>query len=119
MPADRSTLRQGVRALNLLNDMNNWGLPKRLLAETDMFAIDHTSELYAHMNANYVRIGELPDFDHYGRMLEAVKPRRLLYLHGPGAIARGRNFEGVALGDQGQGADSVDLSAGLWRDRLG
>ena len=65
-------LRQGVRALNLLNDMNNWGLPKRLLAETDMFAIDHTSELYAHMNANYVRIGELPDFDHYGRMLDAV-----------------------------------------------
>ncbi|MBI4622167.1 MAG: hypothetical protein HY736_02965, partial [Verrucomicrobia bacterium] len=49
-----------------------WGLPKRLLAETDMFAIDHTSELYAHMNAAYVRIDELPDFDHYGRMLEAV-----------------------------------------------
>ena len=72
MPADRSTLRQGVRALNLLNDMNNWGLPKRLLAETDMFAIDHTSELYAHMNANYVQIGDLPDFDHYGRMLDAV-----------------------------------------------
>ncbi len=73
MPADRSTLRQGIRALNLLNDMNNWGLPKRLLAETDMFAIDHTSEIYAHMNANYVRIGELPDFDHYGRMLDAVR----------------------------------------------
>lgn len=72
-PADRSTLRQGVRALNLLNDMNNWGLPKTLLAETDMFAIDHTSELYAHMNANYVRIGALPDFDHYGRILEAVE----------------------------------------------
>ena len=45
---------------------------RRLLAETDMFAIDHTSELYAHMNANYVRIGALPDFDNYGRMLEAV-----------------------------------------------
>jgi hypothetical protein len=72
MPADRSTLRQGIRALNLLNDMNNWGLAKSLLAETDMFAIDHTSELYAHMNANYVRIGQLPDFDHYGRMLDAV-----------------------------------------------
>jgi hypothetical protein len=38
-----------------------------------MFAIDHTSELYAHMNANYVRIGELPDFDNYGRLLDAVK----------------------------------------------
>lgn len=72
MPADRSTLRQGVRAFKLLDDMNNWGLPKRLLAETDMFALDDTSELYAHMNANYVRIGELPDFDHYGSMLDAV-----------------------------------------------
>jgi hypothetical protein len=73
MPADLSSTRQGVRALNLLNDMNNWGLPKRLLAETDMFAIDHTSEIYAHMNANYVRIGELPSFDNYGRMLDAVR----------------------------------------------
>src|SRR5260370_30619990 len=72
MPADLSTVRQGVRALNLLDDMNNWGLPKRLLAETDMFAIDHTSELYTHMNANYVRIGELPNFANYCRMLEAV-----------------------------------------------
>ena len=72
MPADRSQIRQGIRALNLLNDMSNWSSPKRLLAETDMFAIDHTSELYAHMNANYVRIGQLPDFDHYDRMLEAL-----------------------------------------------
>src|SRR3954454_9380944 len=53
--------------------MSNWGVPKRLLAETDMFAIDHTSELYAHMSANYVRLGELPDFDHYGRLLDAVQ----------------------------------------------
>jgi hypothetical protein len=72
MPADRSTLRQGIRALNLLDDMNNWGQSKRLLAETDMFAIDHTSELYAHMNANYVHIADLPDFDHYGAVLDAV-----------------------------------------------
>jgi hypothetical protein len=44
-----------------------------LLAETDMFYIDHTSELYSHMNANYVRIGELPEFDQYGRMLDVVR----------------------------------------------
>jgi len=37
MPADPSSLRQGVRALRLLDDMNNWGLSKRLIAETDMF----------------------------------------------------------------------------------
>jgi hypothetical protein len=38
-----------------------------------MFAIDHTSEIYAHMNANYVRMSELPDFDHYGRLLDAIQ----------------------------------------------
>ena len=73
MPSDPSSPRQGVRALRLLDDMNNWGLPKRLVAETDMFHIDQSHELYTHMNANYVRIGELPDFDHYGGMLDALR----------------------------------------------
>lgn len=73
MPADPSQTRQGLRALRLLDDMNNWGLSKRVIAETDMFHIEHTHELYAHMNANYVRMPELPDFDNYGRMLDAVR----------------------------------------------
>jgi hypothetical protein len=73
MPNDPSSTRQGVRALKLLDDMNNWGLPKRLLAETDMFHIESSHELYTHMNANYVRIRELPAFDNYGQMLDAVR----------------------------------------------
>jgi len=73
MPADLSTLRMGLRALNLMDDMNNWGFAKRLLPEVDMFQLDHTHELYAHMNAAYVRLGELPAFDNYGRILEAVQ----------------------------------------------
>jgi hypothetical protein len=73
MPMDPSSTRQGLRATKLLDDMNNWGMAKRLLAETDMFHIEQSHELYAHMNANYVRIPELPDFDNYGRMLDAVR----------------------------------------------
>ncbi len=73
MPSDPSSIRQGLRSLRLLDDMNNWGLPKRAIAETDMFHIESTHELYAHMNANYVRMPELPDFDNYGRMLDAVR----------------------------------------------
>ena len=72
MPSDLSTLRQGVRALNLLDDMNNWGLPKRLLGEVDVFQMDSTHELYAHMNVNYVRMKELPGFDRYGLVLDAL-----------------------------------------------
>jgi hypothetical protein len=72
MPTDLSYLREGVRALNLLDDMNNWSLPKKLLGEVDVFQIDATHELYAHMNVNYVRLDRLPDFDNYGQVLEAL-----------------------------------------------
>jgi hypothetical protein len=72
MPTDLASLRAGVRSLNLLDDMNNWALPKRLIGEVDVFQIDSTHELYAHMNVNYVRMDRLPDFDNYGLMLEAL-----------------------------------------------
>jgi hypothetical protein len=72
MPSDLSTLRQGVRALNLLDDMNNWGLQKRLIGEVDMFQVDSTHELYGHMNVNYVKLDRLPAFDDYGQVLAAV-----------------------------------------------
>lgn len=77
MPADLSTLRQGLRALNLLDDMTNWGTAdkhrKRLISEVDVFQADHTHELYAHMNVNYVRMDRLPDFANYGKVLDAFR----------------------------------------------
>jgi hypothetical protein len=73
MPADLSTTRLGLRSLNLLDDMNNWGLDKKLIPEVDVFQLDHTHELYAHMNAAYVRIPELPAFDDYGKILEKLQ----------------------------------------------
>jgi hypothetical protein len=48
MPSDLSSPRLGERALKLLDDMNNWGLRKRLLGEVDVFQLDSTHELYAH-----------------------------------------------------------------------
>jgi hypothetical protein len=61
MPSDLSSPRLGERAFRLLDDMNNWGLKKRLLGEVDVFQIDATHELYAHMNINYVRAGRPED----------------------------------------------------------
>jgi hypothetical protein len=72
MPADMSSPRMGERSLKLLDDMSNWGLRKRLLAEVDVFQIDHTHELYAHMNINYVRAQKLPGYDSYGELLGAM-----------------------------------------------
>lgn len=73
MPADMSSPRLGERSLKLLDDMSNWGLHKQLLAEVDVFQIDHTHELYAHMNVNYVRANALPNYDNYGQILDTMR----------------------------------------------
>jgi hypothetical protein len=63
MPADLSRPRLGERGLDLLDDMANWGQKKYLPGEVDVFKIDHTHELYGHMNINYLRLERLPRFD--------------------------------------------------------
>jgi len=44
-------------------------LRKRLLGEVDVFQFDHTHELYAHMNINYIKLDRLPPFDRWGEAL--------------------------------------------------
>lgn len=73
MNSDLSSPRLGERSLKLLDDMANWGTKKRLLAEVDVFQLDHTHELWAHMNINYVRLPKLPSFDEYGAVLQAIR----------------------------------------------
>jgi hypothetical protein len=57
MPADLSLDKLGTRGLDLLDDMANWGDKKYLPGEVDVFKIDHTHELFGHMNVNYLRLG--------------------------------------------------------------
>ncbi len=73
LPSDLSSPRLGERAFKLLDDMNNWGLPKRLMGEVDVFQIDPTHELYSHMNVNYVKLANLPSFENSGQLLDAVR----------------------------------------------
>ena len=72
MPSDPSSPRLGDRILDLLDDMQSWGARKKVLGEVDVFQLDSTHELYAHMNINYVRAARLPDFDHYDEILEPL-----------------------------------------------
>jgi hypothetical protein len=53
--------------------MSNWGLPKKLMGGVDVFQIDSTHELYAHMNVNYVKLPSLPAFDDYEKLLGALQ----------------------------------------------
>jgi hypothetical protein len=72
MNADLSSPRLGDRGFRLLDDLSNWGMRKVLLGEVDVFQIDPTHELWGHMNVNYVRLKELPEFDDYGQVLDAM-----------------------------------------------
>jgi len=73
MPSDLSSPRLSERSFRLLDDMNNWGLAKRLLAEVDVFKIDETHELYSHMNVNYLRLPKLPTFDDWSTVADVLR----------------------------------------------
>jgi hypothetical protein len=62
MPADLSLPFLGKRVLDLMDDMNNWGDRKKVLAEADLFTIEQENEMYAHLNVNYLKIDKLPDY---------------------------------------------------------
>ena len=76
MPADLSHDQLGRRVLDLIDDMANWGEAKYVLGEVDVFKLDHTHELYGHMNANYIRLEPdiLPRFaDGWRSVLDSLR----------------------------------------------
>jgi hypothetical protein len=62
MPADLSLPMLGKRVLDLMDDMNNWGDRKKVIAEADLFTIEPENEMYAHLNVNYLKLDKLPDY---------------------------------------------------------
>lgn len=99
MPADYSLPRLGTRVLDLLDDMNQWGAHKQAPGEVDVFAIDETSELYAHMNVNYLRLDRLPRFQQgWGSILEALRGGRFFTTTGE-VLIPSCTFSGVASGE--------------------
>jgi hypothetical protein len=73
MPSDLSSPRLGERAFKTIDDVNNLGLHKRMIGEVDVFQISSADELYGHMNINYLRLPELPSFDHYDRIFKSIQ----------------------------------------------
>jgi hypothetical protein len=64
LPADQSHKRLcEERCFGVLDDMNNWGAPKYLLAEGDTYAKYTDDDTYSHLIVNYVKVPKLPRFD--------------------------------------------------------
>ncbi|MDR3637553.1 MAG: hypothetical protein P4L84_27355 [Isosphaeraceae bacterium] len=99
MPADLSQPRLGTRALDLMDDMANWGQHKYVPGEVDVFKIDHTHELYGHMNVNYVRLDRIPRFDDgWQPLLDALREGKFFVTTGE-VLARGFTVSGKSSGE--------------------
>jgi len=109
MPADLSRERLGERVLDLLDDMANWGQKKYVLGEVDVFKIDHTHELFGHMNVNYVRLERLPNYyEGWQPLLDALR-------HGRFFVTTGEVLIGEFTVDGRQSGETVELAG---RDRV-
>ena len=98
MPADLSRDRLGWRGLDLLDDMANLGLKKYLPGEVDVFTLDHTHELYGHMNVNYLDVKTLPSFGGgWASILDALRSGSFFTTTGE-VLIREFSFDGVKSG---------------------
>jgi hypothetical protein len=78
MPGNLAEDRLGKRCLDLLDDMSNRAVSggydfKRLPGEVDVFEIDHTHELYGHMNINYLKLANRPSPDNWEEILDVLR----------------------------------------------
>jgi hypothetical protein len=115
MPGDLSRPKLGERVLDLLDDMANWGHKKYVLGEVDVFKIDHTHELYAHMNVNYVQLDRAPRYDEgWQSVLDALSGGRFFVTTGEVLVPRftvgGKSSgENLKLSENPQPELQVDL----------
>ena len=115
MPADLSQPRLGTRVLELLDDMANWGPRKYVPGEVDVFKIDHTHELYGHMNVNYLTLDHAPAFeDDWSPVLDTLRRGKFFVTTGevllPQFSVQGKESgETIALASDGSAEAVLDL----------
>ncbi len=115
MPANYSDDRLGRRVLNLLDDMNQWGEHKQILAEADLFQLNAASELYGHANINYMKLDAVPKFkDGWAPVLDALRSRQ--YFSGTGEVLiRSLTYDGKEFPSEisASDADAIEIIADL------
>ena len=92
LPTDLSRPTLGWRALDVFDDMNQWGQRKQLLGEVDVFEVQPDYELYGPMNVNYLKLDKIPKFAQGWQPVFRRSPSRsILHNHR-------RNFNSTILG---------------------
>ncbi len=74
LPLDLSQKRLcEVRCFKTLDDMNNWGRPKFMLAEVDTYKKWPQDELYGPFVVNYLKLNALPAGDNWSAILRVLR----------------------------------------------
>ncbi len=74
MPVDLSQKRLcEARCFGTLDDMNNWGRPKYLLAEVDTYKKWPQDDLYGHFVVNYLKLDSVPSSDDWSAIPRVLR----------------------------------------------
>lgn len=73
VPSDLSQPRLGQRVFQLQDEMNQWGVNKKMIGAGDLFYLDSTSSIYSQMNVNYLKLDKIPDPRNYPEVLDVIK----------------------------------------------
>ena len=73
VPSDLSQPRLGQRVFQLQDEMNQWGVDKKMIGAADIFYIDSTSSIYSQMNINYLKLDSIPDPSNYPEVVDVIK----------------------------------------------
>jgi len=115
IPADLSQSRLGKRALDLMDDMANWGNKKYVIGEADLFKLEPDYEIYGHMNINYLQLDKLPKFEEgWQPVLDAMENGRFFVSTGevllPVFKVNGKGSgETIKLNNNGKAAIDLEI----------
>ncbi|MBL8177752.1 MAG: hypothetical protein JNK48_23950 [Bryobacterales bacterium] len=75
LPVDLSQQRLcESRCFGVLDDMNNWGAPKFMIAEGDTYQKFPEDDTFSHLLVNYIRLDRVPAFDEdWSPILQAMR----------------------------------------------
>lgn len=73
VPSDLSQPRLGQRVFQLQDEMNQWGVKKKMVGAGDLFYLDSTSSIYSQMNISYLKLDSIPDPTNYPEVLDVIK----------------------------------------------
>ena len=91
--------------MDLLDDMANWGTPKYVMGEVDIFKIFSDYELFGAMNINYMKLDSVPAYeDGWQPVLDVLRTGSFFVTTGEVLIPE-CSFEGKESGETISGAN--------------